>query len=200
MATYQREEELRRRVNRFLEQAFDLPAADYYARLDLQALLGLKSALSDINNTLTLRLTLGFLKWAAQTLSLAEEDVELLRAQILASKPSSNGYDVQFHAPPFIAEVKCNVPINGGAVYGSAQQSGVLADVRVLMEGKFKAQDAPENALKFMVFMDLPNVRLANEKLIKNNPRLQGRLVPLPTDAPPSDPNVVYAVYAQLGA
>ena len=54
LALYQKDQELRRRLNAFFRDTFDLPDLDYYGRFDLKELLSLKSVLSDINNALTM--------------------------------------------------------------------------------------------------------------------------------------------------
>ena len=113
-AAYRRDEVLRRRINGFLCETFHLPNSDYFGAMDLSSLLELKSVLSDINNTLTMRLTLGFVDWAARTLQMDDAEVTQLRNDVLSTKPSANGYDISFaHVPPLVAEVKCNVPIGG---------------------------------------------------------------------------------------
>jgi hypothetical protein len=199
--TYQRDEKLRQRINAFLQNAFQLPSDDYYGKLDLKSLLGMKSALSDINNALTMQLTLGFVDWVVAALSLDMDASTSLRADVLRCKPSSNGYDVQSSAPlPLIAEVKCNVPINGGTKYGAAQKAGILNDINALLQGKSKASPTDTDALKFMVFLDLPEVRAANEHLIASNGKLSKAFRILKAREVPSDPAVVYGVYATFGA
>ncbi len=199
--TYQRDENLRQRINAFLQDAFQLPSDDYYGKLKLKSLLGMKSALSDINNALTMHLTLEFIDWLALALSLDVDASTKLRADVLRSKPSSNGYDVQSSAPiPLVAEVKCNVPINCGKKYGAAQKAGILKDINALLQGKSKASPLGTDALKFMVFLDLPEVRAANEHLIASNGKLSRAFRILKANEVPSDPTVVYGVYATIGA
>ncbi|MCF6207983.1 MAG: hypothetical protein L3J61_01155 [Ghiorsea sp.] len=85
----------------------------------------------------------------------------------LESKPNTNGYDVWLGYPvSFVAEVKCNVPINKGSIYGSAQRKGIEKDVIGLVNGKRKASILPQTCLKFFVFLDTPEVRAANEHLL----------------------------------
>jgi len=201
VALYHREEAIRRRLNAFFRDAFQLPEADYYRALNLNALLGLKSVLSDINNTLTMRLTLGFVAWATEALSLDTSTAALLRNKILSMKPSSNGYDVHCASPrPFIAEVKCNVPINGGAKYGAAQKAGIISDIDALLHGKSKASPVEPNSLKFMVFLDVPEVRAGNDHLVASNSKLSKAFAILKSGEVPNDPKVVYGVYVGLGA
>lgn len=196
--TYQKDVELKRRVNQYLAGAFGLPLDDYYGRLSMSDLLGLKAALSDINNAVTMRLTLCFVDWIARVLELDASAISLARNAVLLAKPSSNGYDVCCGgAIPFIAEVKCNVPINGGMRYGSAQRSGILKDVDGLFLGKTKSAPVPAQSLKFMVFLDLPEVRAANRHLL-NDPGASRSLHFLAEGEVPTDPQVVYIVHMAL--
>ena len=181
--------------------AFALPEADYYSRLDLKHLLLVKSALSDINNTLTMRLTLGFLSWASRTLSFDAIAIQQLREQLLKTKPSSNGYDLYCAGPiAFVAEVKCNIPINGGAKYGSAQRNGIAKDVKALLEGKSKAAALDPKSLKFMVFVDLPEVRAANKHLLSSSSFAPLNCRVLTERDVPNDANVVYFVHVDIEA
>ncbi len=162
-ASYRKDQELQR-LNTFLRETFDLPDIDYYGRFDLKELLNLKSVLSDINNALTMRLTLGCVDWLGAKPRLDESVVKSIRNEVLSSKPSANDYDVHHKSSPsFIAEVKCNVPVNGGTIYGAAQKNGVIDDIESLLDGKSKASPVEPGALKFMVFLDLPEVKAANE-------------------------------------
>ncbi len=200
-ATYQRDAELRRRLNAFLCDALRLPEADYYEFLDLQKLLGLKSVLSDINNALTLRLTLGFVDWVSNALEFDAVTKNRIRIDVLRTKPSTNGFDVHCtHQRGFVAEVKCNVPINGGTIYGAAQKNGIINDIEALHNGKSKAASVDPSALKFMVFLDLPAVRSANNHLKSSNSRISKEFRILSLDEIPNDPKVVYGVHVPLGA
>lgn len=196
---YQRDHELRRRVNRFLQTAFSLPAEDYYGRLSSESLIGLKSALSDINNALTMQLSFGFLRWAEERLPIDATAIATIREALLRSKPGANGYDLVCLNPvAFVAEVKCNIPINGGSKYGSAQKNGILKDVAALKGGKQKAAQTAAGTLKFMVFLDLPQVRAANAHLLSSSAGLSGDLRFVRDDEAPDDPTIVYGVYANL--
>ena len=197
---YHREDELRRRVNDFMTTAFSLPERDYYDRLDLEKLLLLKSALSDINNTLTMRLTLSFLNWVFNNLNYDAETVNRLRAEVLRTKPSSNGYDIACNGPsPFIAEVKFNIPINQGDKYGSAQKRGIVKDIQALKYGKSKSIADHEKALKFMVFVDLPEVRAANTHLMLSNAVAGLNFQILEEGTVPNDTDVVYGIHTTVG-
>lgn len=192
---YQKDDVLRGRINSFLQDSFDLPESDYYSRLDVTNLLKLKSALSDIHNSLTMQLTFGFLKWAAQTLSIKAEEIEEIRQVINGTKPNTNGYDIKCDA--FVAEVKCNIPVNGGQKYGAAQRVGIVKDIKALLEGKTK-DPIVHPAFKFMVFLDLAEVREANEHLKKSTKQFSESFQFLQHNETPSNPDVVYGVYIKI--
>ena len=144
---------------------------------------------------------IGFLDWVSGSLAIDAAAISKICGDVLSSKPSSNGYDIHCTAPiPFIAEVKCNVPINGGTKYGSAQKAGILKDIDALIQGKPKASLINQDSLKFMVFLDLPEVRAANEHLMTSNSKMSKAFQVLKRHEVPNDPAVVYGVYAELGA
>lgn len=169
--TYDREKILSSKINQFISQKFDLPLTDFYSKFSIKDLLDLKSALSDINNILTLRLTKAFISWVALELKLTNEQKEILTLKVTEAKPNSNGYDVfnESFGIPFIAEIKCNIPINGGNIFGSAQKNGLMKDIGHLWNGKIKAQKNTEKFLKILVLPDLIETRNATAHLIQSH-------------------------------
>ncbi len=166
---YDREDELKRRLNDFLSGQFSLEEKDYYSNLDESGFLKLKAVLSDINNIITMKVTLSFVHWLAQNLDMAKSDVSSMIEKIKGMKPNTNGYDIELDDPiELIAEVKCNVPIKEGTVYGSAQKNGIIKDMDALIDGKSKSRMDPQRCLKFMVFLDTPEIRKATEHLFNN--------------------------------
>ncbi len=57
-------------MNVFLKSELGLPDENYYSRLGLEGFLRLKSVLSDINNILTLKVSLAFAEWVTLHLEL----------------------------------------------------------------------------------------------------------------------------------
>jgi hypothetical protein len=195
-SSFNREEFLRSRLNAFLSRSFDLPDNDYYARLDIESFLGLKSVLADINNILTLRVSLAFVAWVSARLNLNAQATHELQTTILASKPNANGFDVWLdHPVAFVGEVKCNVPINNGSIYGAQQRHGIEKDMTSLLEGKRKATIDPKSCLKFLAFLDRPEIRQANQHLLGVSRICRGRLVFVADGTELNRNDIVYGVY-----
>jgi len=196
MTLFNREESLRRRLNIFLSQTFGLPELDYYATLGPEAFLGLKSVLADINNILTLRVSFAFVDWIALRLELDSQAKLELKKIVLEAKPNSNGFDVWLGYPiAFVAEVKCNIPINQGLIYGSAQRHGIEKDVIALLQGKRRASINSQSCPKFIAFLDLPQIRSANAHLLRISKTCKEGLVFVSESTEFNRLDVVYGVY-----
>ena len=162
-----REEKLKLEFNEFLSEKLFLEKKDYYSELDTEDFIGLKTLLSNINNIVTLKLTLKFIDTLARLLELSDKDKSMIAKKIQAINPSANGFDIEIVEPvKVVAEVKGNIPVNGGATFGSAQKSGILKDLRALKNGKTKSTVDPDNFYKFMVLSDTEATRGATEKLL----------------------------------
>jgi hypothetical protein len=194
--TYDRENELQERINAFLHERLGLPQSDYYSRLDQKGLAELKALLSDINNIFTMKVCLHFAEWLSKALGLDATTLQNIRKSILSIPPNANGYDIEFAEPiALIAEVKCNIPINGGTVYGSAQRNGIIKDIRSLMEGKSKSSTRPDSCLKFLVLLDLPEIRSATQHLVKNMREHRDAIVFAESGTKPERNDKLYIVY-----
>lgn len=198
---YNRENEIRKRLNFFFSQNFSLPEEDYYSKLTPDAILALKSALSDINNMLTMKVTLAFAEWVSEKLNLDKSAKDELTRIVLESKPSSNGYDIWLGYPvTFAGEVKCNIPLNNGEIYGAAQRHGIERDITGLLHGKKKASFSSASCLKFIAFLDTPKIRKANSHLIKTNKTCKDVLI-FPSETQALDrTDVVYGIYVSPSA
>lgn len=118
---------LQQRINSTLNEVFEFPEKDYYASLDLDKLLKLKSALSDINSAISVKLALDFLKWVSAALMLSENEINTLSNQIMQGAHNHQHFDIEhrslINGKSFVAEVKCRVPLLDGNHYGGAQKS-----------------------------------------------------------------------------
>ena len=196
---YSREKDLQDRLNSHLTEIFGLPEADYYSKINTDGLLRLKSAISDIHNILTLRLTMGFVEWIRNVMRYDVAAVEQIRKVALITKPNANGYDISWSGEkPFAAEVKCNIPNGADNTYQANQRKGIIKDIDSLLKGKSKARPLDLTALKFMVFLDIPAIRAANDRLIKSSGQVSKAFCLLPDGALPDDPSRVYGVYIPL--
>ena len=193
---YHREEELKNRLNNFFITQFSLPEDDYYSRLDSEKIISLKIALSDINNLLTMKITISFVNWITKKFNLSQESEEKIMNEILSTKPSTNGYDiVSDEIVKLIAEVKCNIPINAGKKYGSAQRNGITKDLNNLLYGKTKSKFDTNEYLKFMVFLENESVRSANQHYIHLSKELKENLIIVDETTSFDRKDCIYLIY-----
>lgn len=196
---------LKQRINTTLNEVFELPQKDYYASLDLDKLLKLKSALSDINSAISIKLALEFLTWVSGALALSEEEIATIRDGILHEAHKHQHYDIEHRAnddgKSFVAEVKCRVPLLEGNRYGGAQKIRIWKDIEALREGHSKVAFNPK-AYRFMVFLDRPDIREANNHLIASHPKLSScfNMIESHESLPALPSNMVYGVYVKLSA
>ena len=199
--TFNREELLRKRLNTFISQSLLLPESDYYSTLTAKSILELKSVLADVNNILTLKVTMGFVDWLVKRLSLNKEAEAELQSIVLGAKPNSNGFDVWLGYPvAIVGEVKCNVPINRGSVYGSAQRNGIEKDMKALLNGKLKGRIKTDSCLKFLAFLDTPEIRSATHHLAQSSATCKEKLVFPAEGESLHRTDVVYVAYVSPGA
>ena len=115
--------------------------------LDLSKIVLLKSALSTVNNIATLKTTELLLKRLTILFQIGNEENEAIRRTVLSKSASENGFDVEWSGEiTFVAEVKCNIPINEGNEYGSAQKQGIKNDLKKLRHGNDKSKKKGMNA------------------------------------------------------
>jgi len=115
---------------------------------------------------------------------------------VLQAKPNANGFDVWLGYPiALVGEVKCNVPINKGLIYGAAQRHGIEKDIIALLQGKRKASINPQSCLKFLAFLDRPEIKSANEHLLRVSRICKDKLVFVSEDTALERHDVVYGVY-----
>ena len=196
---FDREIYLKDRLNTFLSEEFNLPISDYYSLLSLNGFIQLKSILSDINNIITLKVTLSFVDGVATKFNLDKSEKINLIKKVLSQKPNSNGFDLWLTEPiAFAAEIKCNIPINKGKIYGSQQRAGIEKDILNLINGKRKSYINSKLMKKFMVFLDLPEIREANEHLLKTNDFFRNNVIFVDDSKKFHRINVVYGIYVAI--
>lgn len=137
---------------------------DYYSRLSVNDFVQLKKTLSQINNIITLQVTLAFVEMLHTAGIVNKNQYDKFHQDIENVSANANGYDVCYmgkigDADGIIAEVKCNIPIENKQVeskqFGAAQITNMKKDVDGLLYGKSKASEIdPKNYLKFLVLLD----------------------------------------------
>lgn len=167
-----RHDKLAAAFNEFINRIAGTNGRDYYARLSNRDFVELKNVLSNINNIITLRITLAFADWLYGCGIVETRQYAMIRADIESTNANSNGYDVQFSgrvatARGIVAEVKCNIPVKPDR-FGAAQLANLEKDVEGLLHGKTKAKGLnTENYLKFLVLLDDgERVRTATEHFV----------------------------------
>ncbi|MGR7911474.1 hypothetical protein ACU64V_19030 [Lysinibacillus capsici] len=170
---YNKEKELQEKFNDFISKKITNGSKDYYSNLSIEDFFELKTTLQDINNIITYKTTVNFMKWLNDTFPSLAPYYKSTLEQVLATKPSDNGFDVVVSGEmKILAEVKCNKPINNGYKFGSAQRNGIIKDIKCLLEGKPKVKSIDvKNYYKFLVIYDFGEYTLkAIEHLLKNLP------------------------------
>lgn len=161
---YDREIALKDQFNQFFEQ---FGIADLYSELSNNQLISLKKLLSCINNMITLRATDSFVLKIYQDGLITGAEKDAIWKDIHAQHANTNGFDVQYDGKKkIIAEVKCNIPVNGTS-FGAAQEEGILDDIDHLLHGKAKASIADiSKYYKFMVILNCEHAEESMDKII----------------------------------
>ncbi|NGQ94519.1 hypothetical protein G3578_04910 [Brevibacillus sp. SYP-B805] len=195
---YNRESELKERFNRFIADKITGRIEDYYSRLTVEDFEDIKTTLKDIHNILTYKTTIRFIDWVSHRFPYVKENYQVYLNQVLRTKPSDNGYDLMVTGDvKIVAEIKCNKPINNGYKFGSQQKTGIIKDIKGLLEGKAKVKSLdPTEAYKFMVIYDFGDQTLsAARHLIKNLPPDLKDMVTIYEEGQPLKKDNVYIVF-----
>lgn len=192
---YNKEQELQEKFNDFISKKITNESKDYYSYLNIEEFFELKTTLQDINNIITYKTTVNFMKWLNDTFSSLAPYYESTLEQVLATKPSDNGFDVVVSGEmKILAEVKCNKPINNGFKFGSTRRNGIVKDI---MCGKPKVKSiVVKDYYKFLVIYDFGEHTLnATEHLLKNLPNEYKEKVKLFEFENPLELDKVYIVF-----
>ena len=166
---YSRRLDLEEKFNRYWNQALKTNGVDYLKRLSIDDLVEMKKAISNINNLITLKVTLGFIDEICRLGIVNHEQAERMRKEVDEQHPNTNGYDVQDKECRIIAEIKCNIPV-GEKSFGAAQKNALKKDLQGLRNGKTKGDiDNVGNYYKFMVIQDVSNARMAMKELYSDD-------------------------------
>lgn len=168
-----REEKLKLEFNNFLISKFKLDNIDYYSLLSTNDFIDLKSFVSNVNNIVTMKLTLNFIETLTEFFHFSELDKSNIIQNVQSVNPNTNGFDIEIETPvKIIAEIKGNVPINDGETFGSAQKTAIKKDFNSLKNGKPKSFANTNDYYKFFVLPDIEKTKVATIsflKTLKNN-------------------------------
>ena len=162
---YSRQLDLEEKFNCYWNQALKTNGVDYLQRLTINDLVEMKKAISNINNLITLRVTLSFIDEICRLGIVNNEQAERIKKEVNEQHPNTNGFDVQDKESRIIAEIKCNIPV-GEKCFGAAQKNALKKDLQGLRNGKVKGDiDNVGNYYKFMVIQDVSKARIAMKEL-----------------------------------
>ena len=176
---YSRELDLKEKFNLFWNKALKTNGEDYLNRFTNNDLVEMKKAISNINNLITLRVTLAFIDKICRLGIINSKQADNIKNDVQRAHPNTNGFDVRYPQKEeeydginLIAEVKCNIPV-GGNEFGAAQRNGIIKDLNGLWEGKGKfGKNYTDDSYKFMVLLELQGgneVKCAMKNLLENN-------------------------------
>ena len=170
MPTYNRKDDLSSAFNDFWRKALN-SNEDYYSKLTLKEFVNLKKAITNINNIITMLVTESFVKTLHKDGVISTPQQSEMLEQLFETHANTNGFDVEYSAGQMkiVAEVKCNIPVNETS-FGAAQENSIMEDVDHLLHSKKKSDLTSEDIqdyYKFMVFLDVENVRVSTQKLIR---------------------------------
>ena len=170
MPTYNRKDDLSSAFNSFWQEALN-SKEDYYSKLTLKEFVNLKKAITNINNIITMLVTESFVKTLHKDGVISTPQQSEMLEQLFQTHANTNGFDVEHSAGQMkiVAEVKCNIPVNETS-FGAAQENSIMEDVDHLFHSKKKSDLTSEDIqdyYKFMVFLDVENVRVSTQKLIR---------------------------------
>lgn len=119
-------------INRYAEFIKSIDTDNIETNITIDKLIELKSALSDINNVMTLLATRSVATKLASILCMDDINKRKLFQVIDNQKPNTNGFDIRIDTPSkILVEVKCNSLIHNKK-FGAAQLNAILDDARKL--------------------------------------------------------------------
>ena len=175
---YNREIDLENQLDDFFSK---FGVENLYGKLSGNDFINLKQMLSCVNNIITLKATQKFVDILYKDKIILRPDLEKILEKILGQHANTNGYDVQYDGgPKIIAEVKCNIPVNGDS-FGASQKKGINKDIKNLFEGKIKANlpYPTKEYIKFLVILECENAKVCMDKIIDpiNKNRQDGQVL-----------------------
>lgn len=162
-----RQAQLEQSFNEFWNKSLKTSGEKYYSKLTGDDFISLKSAISCVNNIITMKTTIAFIDYMLNMGYINPNDASVIKTHVLETNANANGFDIEYQGDELkiVAEVKCNKPVNNHS-FGPAQVDGILHDLDGLVKGKTKSQIKVKDCLKFMVLLRLKAVEESMQKVI----------------------------------
>lgn len=169
------DEQIKKLKSSFTE--LDLEGKSIVDKMNTTNLISMKKIGSAANNILTMKAAMAFVEMLKDNkiISICNIYKDILES-VKHTNPNANGYDVSYDGShggeKFIAEVKCNIPVNADS-FGAKQIEGITKDINNLFNGKEstketkKIKDELGDYYKFFVVMTCESI----EKLKCDNIR-----------------------------
>lgn len=173
--------ELKEKYNAYWQKVLSTDD-DLFAQMSIEDLVGLKKAVSNVNNILTLQTTNAFIKMLYNDNRIGVQLYTDLLKEVDCVHANTNGFDVEssYAEFKFVAEVKCNIPVEDTA-FGAAQEKGIIKDIESLVESK-KSSKISEKEIgdyyKFMVFLDIERVQESSKRLMAKLAKRRNKPIP----------------------
>ena len=117
--------DIKNKINKHLTNLTGIDK-DFYSTLSNKNLMELKSVLADINNVLTLKMTISAINWICSYFMFSETEKNEIIKATNEIKPNTNGFDIHIsQAIKIVAEVKCISPVNNSDKFGAAQRAAI---------------------------------------------------------------------------
>jgi len=165
---YSRHAALGKEFNDYWQQALHTNE-NLFAQMQIEDFVGLKKAISNINNIVTLLVTERFIDFLQNNHIISDEQARQMHQDVNQTHANTNGFDVECDGPvKIVAEVKCNIPVEATA-FGAAQEESIMEDILHLTTSKSKSNLTKEQIrdyYKFMVLLDCEHVPECTRKII----------------------------------
>lgn len=153
---YNRENSILEKLNQVFSDFYDTTNFSIKS-LNISQIEKLKSALAEVNNYATLKVTIACCEWIFRYFKIEKTERKEIIEKISRTKPNTNGYDIEINGKyKIIVEVKAIVPLNEGSEYKAAQRNSILDDAIKLKYGKKgKNKNAYSEYIKVIALLDL---------------------------------------------
>jgi hypothetical protein len=146
---------LKAEFNTFWNSFWATNERDYYSEIPLSQMVALKMAVANINNLITLEISIRAAKLIGHILKQNDSVISFIIRKVKSVSANCNGYDIEYSGDAaYICEVKANIPVNG-VTFGAAQRQQIVKDIYGLLNGKSKSIITGEQLAQHYKFLCL---------------------------------------------